>query len=110
MSKPNSAYITLEPTDPRYRQVIKAALKTKDTATLEAIRGHTHKPIWFINSWFMYALMASSWDLATERTHVPIYHPRTRLDYARLDQKQQGVKFLTPCSLPIPIDTYDFLL
>ncbi|SFF22092.1 hypothetical protein [Spirosoma endophyticum] len=71
ISKP---ILTLDPTDPRHRRLIAAAIKAKDTAALSKLKGNTQKPIGFINSWFFYGLIP--WEIEAERSHVPIYSPR----------------------------------
>ncbi|GAB3959004.1 hypothetical protein GCM10028805_54280 [Spirosoma harenae] len=104
-----SYIITIEPNDPRYKQVIRAALKAKDANALSVLKGNTHKPIWFVRNWFMYSLMASSWDNSPEeRAHVVIYHPQARLDFIRSERHRKG-QDTHDLALPIPLDTYSFL-
>ncbi|GAB4042273.1 hypothetical protein [Spirosoma jeollabukense] len=104
--------LTLDPTDLRHRRLIAAAIKAKDAAALAQLKGNTQKPIWFINSWFLYSLMASSWEKETERSHVPIYSPQAQLDFARFARRRQGEEDnASPVidELGIPLDTYAFL-
>lgn len=96
----------IEPNDPRHRQVIRAALKAKDTDALSALRGNTHKPIKLIKNWFLYGLMISSYP-HDELNHVPIYFPQTRLDMAKAMASIEGKTVVA--TSPIPLDTYDFL-
>lgn len=110
----NTTYITIEPNELEYRQILAAAIKYRDTEALEALRGNLHKPIRFVIQWFLYLLMTSDYD---QSDYVTIYSIKVRQNQARWqqhlanlygnDEEADKVSLLT---IPAPADIYDFLL
>ena len=108
MSKDTLTFIDIEPTDPRHRQVIAAALKAKDTQALAELKGNTHRSIRFVFNGFMYLLMATSWGGDHDAAFIVIYGVEARKTVAKLASLHQGEE--NNYQLTIPLDTYDFLL
>ena len=107
MSKTNPTFIDIEPSDPRHRQVIAAAIKANDTDALTCLKNNTYKPIRVVFNAFMYLLMLTSWK-GNDAAFIVIYGVEARKTVAKLASLHQGEE--NNYQLTIPLDTYDFLL
>ncbi|GAB4020235.1 hypothetical protein GCM10028808_60700 [Spirosoma migulaei] len=103
MNTPNNGYIELLPGDPRYRRLIRTAIKVNDKLALVALKGNTGKPIHFITQWFLYYLMQQG---NPERDVVEIVSPPLRPGIAKIlsQRADQAIELDS-----IPAETYDFL-
>ena len=106
MNTTQDTYLEIPPEDPRYRQLIRTAIKYRDAEALAALRGNTNKPIIFVHNWFSWALITSSHE---QTGHVVIHSPQARLALARAHLHWTAQEDTQPDPLPIPLDIYDFL-
>ena len=104
------AFIHLEASDPRHRQVIHAAIQARDTYAMNCLKGNLNKPIVFVLNWFHYAQMQTSCEPDSDCENdqdsmVILYSPQARLNLFRFFTKVDGTDY---GPMNIPLDTYDF--